>query len=583
MNVIAPPQSAPCAFKGCRGFFYPGTAETGVVLCAPWGVEELATRAAWQHLAEAIAAAGYPCLRFDYPGTGASLGSMTSIADISQWTQAAGAATGFLRAYSGVKRFVLIGQSLGAAIAMEAAAQRADIASLILVAPAANGAAYARGLRALANNANENTDLGLAGYSLSAPMMASLKRLDPLRNGTGGLKSVVVFDRADRKAGAHVSEHFRRHGLASSLEIIPPYRGTEFRAGAFKPLPAAAGSIVAALRKCHPPGERTAAPRLPCLPATLRAASFREEPLPAGPDGLFRDLLCQPANPFADRQVLIVLDEGPSPQTGWRRMAVDLTRALAASGHATLRLDIQGTTAGALPHILSHSIEALQARGISEIALAALGPAAGLALRALDPRISHAVAIDATGLAADNAEDPVLDSASSLFALAIGKTLSRPSRRHPGDEKTLFFQDLIAAAQRHRRRTIRERARERLRDLFRRGLDRLKAKLPAGIQGLMLRDPGPARVKDLFSDLAQAGTRVSLVYSGEPDSLRELASHSGYLGRRLNASVCTVSLIPGGGQNPTAPEAASWLLDHLIYAAHEMAHRAARTDHQAAA
>jgi len=117
MNLVSPVPSAPCAFKGCRGFFYPGTAETGVVLCPPWGLEELATRAAWQRLAEAIAGAGYPCLRFDYPGTGASLGSMTGIADVAQWIEAAGAAAGFLRAYSGVKQFTFIGQSLGAAVA----------------------------------------------------------------------------------------------------------------------------------------------------------------------------------------------------------------------------------------------------------------------------------------------------------------------------------------------------------------------------------------------------------------------------------------------------------------------------------
>jgi pimeloyl-ACP methyl ester carboxylesterase len=579
MNVVSPVSSAPCAFKGCRGFFYPGMADTGVVLCAPWGLEELATRTAWQRLAEAIAAAGYPCLRFDYPGTGASLGSMTSIADIAQWTQAAGAAAGFLRAYSGVKQFVFIGQSLGAAVAMEAAAQRLDVTSLILIAPAANGAAYARGLVALAGNANESMGLDLSGYSLSAPMLESLKRLDPLKNGTGGLKSAVVFDRADRKAGAHVSEHFRRHGLASSLEIIPPYQGAELGARALNALPAAIESIVAALAKCHPPGKRTSPPRLPCLPATLRAASFREEPLPAGPDGLFRGLLCQPADPFADRPVLILLDEGLTPRMGWRRMAVDLTRALAASGYASLRLDIQGVEGEALSRIIRHAVEVLEARGTSGIALAAHGPSAGLALAALDRRITHVIAIDATNLAADRAADMISDSASSLFALATGETLPRPSRLHPGDEKTLFFQDLIGAAHHHGRRTIRDRAK----NLLQQGRARLKASLPAGMRALILRDPGPARVRRLFADLAQAGTRVSLVYSGEPNSLRELASHSGQFGRRLDTPGCTVSLMPGGSQDPTAPEAASWLLDHLIDIAHEMAHRAAQADRQAAA
>lgn len=573
MNVVSPVSGAPCAFKGCRGFFYPGATDVGIVLCPPWGPEELSARASWRRLAEAIAAAGYPCLSFDYPGTGASLGSMTGITDIAQWTQAADAAAGFLRAYSGVKQFVFIGQSLGAVLAMEAAAGRIDVATLILIAPATTGAAYVRGLMALTEQAGERGGLDLAGYSLSAPMLASLRGLDPMRSGTGSLKSVVVFDRPDRKAGAHVSEHFRRNGLASSLEIIPPSDGAEPGARPPGALPVPVESIVAALMTSHPPGERTSLPRLPCLPATLRAASFREEPLPAGPDGQYRGLLCEPPHPIAGQPVLVLLDEGLTPRIGWRRMAVDLTRALAASGHASLRLDIQGLGDAEIARAIGHAVEALEARGAIGIAVAALGPAARLALAARDRRITDVIAIDATNLAAETRPD----GASSLLALVTSEALSR--RPPPGEERTLFFQDLASAARHHGRRAIRDRAESLLREV----LERLKSKLPASLRALILRDPGPARVKRLFEGLAQAGTRVSLVYSGDPASLRELASYFGGFGRKLNSPGCTVWLMPGDSQDPTAPEAASWLLDHFIDVSRDMSRQPAPVDRQAAA
>ena len=64
----------PVVFDGCFGWLHPAAGNRGVVLCAPHGYEELCVHRQWASLAERLAAAGLPTLRFDYRGTGNSVG-----------------------------------------------------------------------------------------------------------------------------------------------------------------------------------------------------------------------------------------------------------------------------------------------------------------------------------------------------------------------------------------------------------------------------------------------------------------------------------------------------------------------------
>ena len=75
----------PCVFKRCSGFYHPAGGTIGVVLCSPWGFEDLSMRKSWRLLAESIALAGFPCIRFDYPGTGDSLGDSLERTALADW------------------------------------------------------------------------------------------------------------------------------------------------------------------------------------------------------------------------------------------------------------------------------------------------------------------------------------------------------------------------------------------------------------------------------------------------------------------------------------------------------------------
>ena len=205
----------PCVFKGCAGFLHAAGGSTGVVLCSPWGFEDLVMRKSWRLLAESISAAGYPCARFDYPGTGDSIGGTTSIESVATWIDAIHNAADVLRLNSGVRRFVFIGQSLGAMLATEAARARSDVVALQLIAPVAKGRHYVRELAATSTLVAERIgiDLDLApdeglsvvGFGLSRKLINDLKTLDLTKIEQLRVADVTIFDAADHKAGAEVS------------------------------------------------------------------------------------------------------------------------------------------------------------------------------------------------------------------------------------------------------------------------------------------------------------------------------------------------------------------------------------------
>jgi hypothetical protein len=119
----------------------------------------------------------------------------------------------------------------------------------------------------------------------------------------------------------------------------------------------------------------------------------------------------------------------------------------------------------------------------------------------------------------------------------------------------VFYQDLIESLARRRAPGLWTRLRGRGRAAF----AKMTNRLPDLVRLTVFRDEGLRDARDLFATLAARGTAVSLVLSGEPGALREVAHWGGTC-----ATTCCVSLLPGDAQDPAAPEAASWLLDHFI-------------------
>src|SRR5688572_6211085 len=145
----------PLYFDGLFGWFHAPAASARdcvAVICAPVGPEYTRAHRTLRHLADRLAADGVPCLRFDYHGTGDSMGDEGEADRLGHWRQSVAAAAREARRLSGRERLCLIGVRLGATLAaLEAEATRADL--LVLWNPVVKGRAYARELQAMAMTA----------------------------------------------------------------------------------------------------------------------------------------------------------------------------------------------------------------------------------------------------------------------------------------------------------------------------------------------------------------------------------------------------------------------------------------------
>ncbi|QNK01636.1 serine aminopeptidase domain-containing protein [Dyella telluris] len=113
------------------GFYHPSAAVTGaaVLLCPPFGVEQIRCHRLYRQLAHGLAESGLPVLRFDYYGTGDSAGESRAF----EWTRCladVATAANELRNRTGGARLLAFGARLGANAAL-AAAQSARLDGVV--------------------------------------------------------------------------------------------------------------------------------------------------------------------------------------------------------------------------------------------------------------------------------------------------------------------------------------------------------------------------------------------------------------------------------------------------------------------
>ncbi|HEY5317718.1 MAG TPA: alpha/beta fold hydrolase [Solirubrobacteraceae bacterium] len=164
---------------------------TAVVLCPPFGWDEVCSYRSRRHWAQRLADAGYPSLRISYPGTGDSGGSPRDAGRLEAWTSAVSSAGAWIREATGANRVVAIGLGLGGLVAYRAAALGAPIDDLVIWAAPARGRAFVRQLRAFSKMEVSQFFEGLelppplpegeleaGGFWLSAETVGELEALD---------------------------------------------------------------------------------------------------------------------------------------------------------------------------------------------------------------------------------------------------------------------------------------------------------------------------------------------------------------------------------------------------------------------
>lgn len=405
----------------------------GVVVCNPFGYEAVCAHRSLRELAETIASAGLPTLRFDYDGTGDSVGDDGDPGRLAAWVESTRDACHALRKLAGVERIWLVGVRLGALVAALAAGDDnpAKVAGLVAIAPVVSGKAHLRELGLLqmalglgetpaSRNVIEDGAQEALGFVISRETRETLARVDLTKApafARAGEKpfELLVLDREDLPTADKWALRSKEAGIATESRRLPGY--VEMMLDPHKVvvpraiLAAATGWLVARRDESPARSSGEGAARAAEAPRTVtQIKDVSERPVFVDRTRRIFGILSSPIGPSSGRAV-VLLNAGAIHRIGANRLYVRLARKWAAMGHHVLRLDLSGIgdsppRPGEAPNAvyLRHAVDDIGAAvaflvqecGAKDIRTAGLCAGAYHAFKsaAVDPRITGFVAIN---------------------------------------------------------------------------------------------------------------------------------------------------------------------------------------------
>ena len=435
-----------------------GGRDTAVILCPPFGWDEVCSYRSRREWALRLAEAGYPSIRPSFPATGDSGGAPRDSDRLDAWTAAVTASARWVRAATGAQRLVAIGLGLGGLIAYRAAASGAPIDDLVLWATPARGRTFVRQFRAFSRLEASQFFEGLeapaplppdeleaGGFLLSAQTVRELDSLDltALALPAAAARRVMLLDRDGIAVDSALREQLESWGVAVTVAAGPGYATmTSHPQQARAPLPV----IDAVMSWLDEASTLDAAPTDPTLPLPAGASDGAtmadgdshdvvETPFTVEQSfGKLSGVLVEPLGRREPGLCAVLLNAGAGRRIGPSRMWVEAARRWALLGVPTLRLDVEGIGEadgaanpygddGALyvptliPQVLA-AVDALQERGIGErFVLGGLCAGAYWSLHAalLDDRVRGALVMNPRALVWDPRLLPARDFRALLF------------------------------------------------------------------------------------------------------------------------------------------------------------------------
>ena len=558
----------PVAFGDCFGRLHPAGGEVGIVLCGGWGYEALSVHRACAELADMLAGVGYPTLRFDYPGTGDSKGDFHG-RTLQTWIDSVPAAAARLRELSGARRIVLAGFGFGCLMALAALRDGFEADGLVLLAPPLSGRRYIRETQALAamvaspNDGGDTVEKGaltVAGFVMPASFADEVRALDISGYAPPADVATIILARPDSDIGPLSASLAARGAQIAEL----PFEGhAQLVAGpimAKTPTETFARLTDALVAALPPRPSGASQPIIP--PAVLKDGDCQEEAIRFGEDGRLFGVLCEPNPRRPDAPIVVILNVGRNPHTGWRRMPVEHARALARRGIASLRFDIGGIgdsapRAGQPAQILYSDwpvidvVEALDfvsARKFGPITLAGICSGAYIALQSAvaDARVAGLVDVNLFRMVWDPADS--VEAALRFGNRAIGAAVTRLFTRERL-RKVLTGEADLRPAIRH---TL-NRAQRRL------GVATMAWFGSFGPRGFLY-----AECMRRFAILRARRVETVLCYSADDEGHNEIEDYFGRGGKRLSAYPnVRLAVIENCDHNFTPPHAASWLIAQI--------------------
>jgi len=316
---------------------------TAVVLCAGLKTDALTGFRSFRQLADTLAQAGFPTLRFQYPGTGDSC-ELDAAEYWAAWQASVHMAADWLRNHCGAQRIVLCGLRFGAMLAAVVAENRADVAGLVLLAPVVRGKSYIRQLMIEAKlqgeEAGAGDNLAVDGLLLPEETVRLIRQVD-LRSVTlPPMCPVAVYAETPSPVLSQCAQAWARCGAKVTLEDFAGLEAMLRLNFMIHEAPAAVGRIAAWLRAAVEADRSGLQPD--CVPADaeIRPAGCIETPLRFGVNGALFGILCRPSACAESDVAVVIGNTAGDPHCA--PLHVDLARRFAAAGFASLRMDFAG-------------------------------------------------------------------------------------------------------------------------------------------------------------------------------------------------------------------------------------------------
>jgi len=326
-----------------------------VLICPPWGWDDVASYRARRGWAQRLAAAGHRTLRIDLPATGNSDGRPADEGVVDSWVMAIVVAAGWLAAAAGTASVAAVGLGLGGLLGLQAAGEGAPIAAMALWGAPGSGRRFVRETRAFAAlqswTADPDFDPGVAegwveaaGFGLSPGTLEALSTLAPGER-VGALRSVLAFERDGIPVEPKLLERLGAAGVG--VESAPGPGWGEFvshpeRSELSDAVATRFESWLDGIDLSAASGAPVESPAVP-EPVSLRAWDARETAVTlAAPWGETIGVLAEPEGGADGDLCAVFLNAGAVRMVGPSRLWTETARDWAAAGVPSLRVDLEG-------------------------------------------------------------------------------------------------------------------------------------------------------------------------------------------------------------------------------------------------